>query len=373
MNDHAPRLNAVIDDIASAAGPEGISRSDARSAFRAFGAAGLFETCPTSASENVTYQSVVKGGVERFSLLGRSSVPLGLSLGLAAHYSAFIAPLHFFELDSTGLEVRALATRGELIGAHGTTETGSGSRSFELQSRLDGVPGEFPVLTGNKDWITNALVADMALVQARTGDDGGMMGLSSALVSLDVANGVHRAEYPADPLPGSNLGRLEFNDSQVSGLVDGAGKGGAVFMIAMDCERIVMYEVLRVWAERRLRELILELRQRRRGTMKLTSNDVVRHRLARAQMELDLAGAAVRHVCAADLRLPPYDGTSERVKVMIARAVQLTVDELVEIGGADWYLRGISGALMEQATAARFMSGPNDVLMSNYARHSGIK
>ena len=59
---------------------------------------------------------------------------------------------------------------GEAIGCFGLTEPDSGSDpgSMRTRARRDGTDW---VLTGNKMWITNGSIADVAVVWART-DDG---------------------------------------------------------------------------------------------------------------------------------------------------------------------------------------------------------
>jgi len=64
---------------------------------------------------------------------------------------------------------------GKLIGCFGLTEAGHGSDPAGMQTRCRRDGGDW-VITGNKMWITNATLADLALVWARDTSDGKIRG-----------------------------------------------------------------------------------------------------------------------------------------------------------------------------------------------------
>ena len=61
--------------------------------------------------------------------------------------------------------------RGELIGCFGLTEPDSGSDPGSMRTRARKVDGGY-VLDGAKMWITNAPIADLAIVWAKTEENG---------------------------------------------------------------------------------------------------------------------------------------------------------------------------------------------------------
>jgi len=65
--------------------------------------------------------------------------------------------------------------RGDLIGCFGLTEAGHGSDPGGMETRCTR-DGDGWVITGNKMWITNATLADLAVVWARDTDDGRVRG-----------------------------------------------------------------------------------------------------------------------------------------------------------------------------------------------------
>src|SRR5881296_3370185 len=100
---------------------------------------------------------------------------------------------------------------GEWLCAYALTESGSGSDSAAMRStaRLE---GDEYVLNGSKRFITNAGVAQLYTVFAKTDPDAGHAGISAFLVEADSAGfAVGRIE-PKMGIKGSTTGELLFDD-----------------------------------------------------------------------------------------------------------------------------------------------------------------
>ena len=95
---------------------------------------------------------------------------------------------------------------GKLIGCFGLTETDSGSDPNSLQTTAKKVSGGW-VLNGSKLWITNATIADIAIVWARTVD-----GIRGFLVEKTFKGFSSRAILQKMSLRASNTGELIFDD-----------------------------------------------------------------------------------------------------------------------------------------------------------------
>jgi alkylation response protein AidB-like acyl-CoA dehydrogenase len=145
------------------------------------------------------------------------------------------------ELGSLGLklggtdEQRAnwlprLAT-GEVLAAYALTEAGSGSDSAAMLStaRRD---GEGYVLDGSKRFITNAGVAGLYTVFAKTDADAGHAGISAFLVEVDTRGfEVARLEEKMG-IAGSTTGELVFEGCRIPE-VNRLGEEGSGFKLAM--------------------------------------------------------------------------------------------------------------------------------------------
>ena len=130
-----------------------------------------------------------------------------------------------------------LAT-GEWLAAYALTEPGSGSDSAAMRSeaRLD---GDEYVINGSKRFITNAGVADLYTVFAKTDPSEGHDGISAFLVeSSSPGFEVGRIE-PKMGIKGSTTGELFFNDMRIpaANLLGEEGEGFKIAMRILDRSR----------------------------------------------------------------------------------------------------------------------------------------
>jgi alkylation response protein AidB-like acyl-CoA dehydrogenase len=130
-----------------------------------------------------------------------------------------------------------LAT-GEWIGAYALTEPGSGSDSAAMrtEARKD---GDSYVLNGSKRFITNAGVAQLYTVFAKTDPGGGHTGISCFLAEADAPGfEVGRIE-PKMGIKGSTTGEVFFNDCRVpaENLIGEEGEGFRIAMRILDRSR----------------------------------------------------------------------------------------------------------------------------------------
>src|ERR671916_602960 len=127
---------------------------------------------------------------------------------------------------------------GEWLAAYALTEPGSGSDSAAMRSeaRLD---GDEYVLNGGKRFITNAGVAHLYTVFAKTDPTAGHSGISAFVVEADTPGfDVARLE-PKMGISGSTTGELVFEDARipVDNLLGEEGEGFKIAMRILDRSR----------------------------------------------------------------------------------------------------------------------------------------
>jgi alkylation response protein AidB-like acyl-CoA dehydrogenase len=127
---------------------------------------------------------------------------------------------------------------GEWIAAYALTEPGSGSDSAAMltQARRD---GDDYVLSGSKRFITNAGVAHLYTVFAKTDPAAGHDGISCFMVEADAPGfEVGRIE-PKLGIKGSTTGEIFFNDCRIpaANLVGAEGEGFKIAMRVLDRSR----------------------------------------------------------------------------------------------------------------------------------------
>jgi alkylation response protein AidB-like acyl-CoA dehydrogenase len=152
------------------------------------------------------------------------------------------------ELGSLGLKVAGsdgqkdrylprLAS-GEWLCAYALTESGSGSDSAAMRTtaRRD---GDEYVLNGSKRFITNAGVASLYTVFAKTDPDAGHGGISAFVVEADSPGFAVARLEPKMGISGSTTGELTFDDVRVpaSNLLGEEGEGFKIAMRILDRSR----------------------------------------------------------------------------------------------------------------------------------------
>jgi alkylation response protein AidB-like acyl-CoA dehydrogenase len=127
---------------------------------------------------------------------------------------------------------------GEWLAAYALTEPGSGSDSAAMRTTARREGDEY-VLNGGKRFITNAGVAGVYVVFAKTDADAGHSGISAFIVEAEYPGfEVGRIE-PKMGIKGSTTGEIFFNDCRVpaANLLGEEGEGFRIAMRILDRSR----------------------------------------------------------------------------------------------------------------------------------------
>ena len=154
-----------------------------------------------------------------------------LSVAAAAAMQSLMGTYFIFKHGSEALRQRYLvpALRGEKVATFALTEPNAGSDVAAITTRAE-KRGEHWVLSGTKTWVTNAPVADILTVAAKTSGERGMKSIALFLVDRATMRGVslgkkiekmavrasetgeivlEGVEVPADHLLGGETGGVE--------------------------------------------------------------------------------------------------------------------------------------------------------------------
>jgi alkylation response protein AidB-like acyl-CoA dehydrogenase len=127
---------------------------------------------------------------------------------------------------------------GEWLGAYALTEAGSGSDSAAMRTTARREGDEY-VLSGGKRFITNAGVANLYTVFAKTDPDAGHSGISAFVVVSDEPGFEVARLEPKLGISGSTTGELVFADCRVpaENLLGEEGDGFRIAMRILDRSR----------------------------------------------------------------------------------------------------------------------------------------
>jgi alkylation response protein AidB-like acyl-CoA dehydrogenase len=127
---------------------------------------------------------------------------------------------------------------GEWLAAYALTEAGSGSDSAAMRTTARRTGGEY-VLNGSKRFITNADVANLYTVFAKTDPDAGHAGISAFLVEADAPGFQVTRLEPKLGIAGSTTGELAFDECLIpaTNLLGEEGEGFKIAMRILDRSR----------------------------------------------------------------------------------------------------------------------------------------
>jgi len=130
---------------------------------------------------------------------------------------------------------------GQVLGAWGLTEPGSGSDAAALATRAELRDGEW-VLNGSKAFITNASVASTAVVMARTRPERRSKGISTFILEKGMPGFSSGRPYRKLGLHASNTAELIFEGARVpeANLLGERGTGFEQAMRVLEGGRIAM-------------------------------------------------------------------------------------------------------------------------------------
>jgi alkylation response protein AidB-like acyl-CoA dehydrogenase len=262
----------------------------------------------------------------------------GLVFSVAAHVASCESPLLAFGSAAQKDEWLPRLADGSAIGASAVTETDSGSNALALATTAVERRGEW-VLDGSKTFVTNAPVADLLLIYARTGDSG-LAGITCFLVSRDTEG------LTIGP-PMENMGLRTTPISEVflegcrvpaSAVLGGVGSGAMVFNKTMEVERLLTMAPAIGVMERLLERCVAHARQRTTGSVAIGSHQSISHRIA--DMELELEAARLLLYRAAWRRQQRGSSTRESAlaKLAVSEAYVASCRSAIQIFGGYGYM-----------------------------------
>jgi len=171
--------------------------------------------------------------------LNRGDASVGITMW--AHNS--LCANHIVMFGSPEQKARYLPplASGQVLGAWGLTEPGSGSDAAALRTRADVREGGW-VLNGSKAFITNASVGGTAVVMARTDPDKQSKGISAFVLDKSMPGFSAGTPYRKLGLHASDTAELIFEDARVpaDNLLGVRGEGFVQAMKVLEGGRIAM-------------------------------------------------------------------------------------------------------------------------------------
>jgi hypothetical protein len=252
-------------------------------------------------------------------------------------WSCEIPILHFGSEEQKLKYLPRLCT-GELIGGHAMTEPNTGSDAFSIQTRAVH-DGESYRLNGSKIFITNAPVADIMIVFARTRPGNDFMGLSAFIVERERPGMVFGKNIEMMGLRTCPIGEISFSDCIIpeSNRLGKEGAGAAIFNSEMEWERSCLFACHIGTMERIVEQCVVYTRQRRQFGHPISSYQAVAHRIADMKVRIELSKLMVYKIASSKMNGESVPLEAAIGKLYISEAIVATCRDAVQLFGAYGY------------------------------------
>jgi alkylation response protein AidB-like acyl-CoA dehydrogenase len=264
----------------------------------------------------------------------------GIAVG--ALVSAYMAAPHLVRHGTPAQReqwVAALAA-GEAIAAIAVTEPGAGSDVAGITTRARRTE-EGWVLDGTKMYITNAGIADVLVVGAKTDADAGHRGITTFVVPADtpglsVGAPLEKLGWHSSDTREVVLDGVALPEDAVLGGID---RGFYQIMDAFQLERVALAAMGLGHASEAVAMTTEYVRGREVAGAPLASLQTIRHRIAAMEIELDAARVLTYQAAdRLDAGHPEAGRSVAAAKYFACKAASWIVDEAVQLFGGAGYL-----------------------------------
>ena len=306
--------------------------------------------------------------------LGHGCPDNGLLFSLNAQMWSVQHPLMTFGSKAQKEEYLPPMVAGDMIGGHAMTEPESGSDALHMHTKAER-RGDSYVLTGQKQFITNAPVADVLLVYAAVQGKPGLAGLSAFLVDvarpgLQVTSGFQKMGLRTSP-----MGEIALTDCVVpaSSRLGPEGAGMAIFNSSMEWERSCLFASAVGAMRRQLDACVAYARSREQFGQPIGKFQGVAGKLADMYVRLEAARLLIYRVAWLKQQGKSAPAEAAAAKLFTSEAWVHSSRDAIQSHGAWGYLTeaGIERDLRD-AVASTIYSGTSEIQRVILARMLGL-
>jgi len=276
--------------------------------------------------------------------------------------------------ESQKVKFLPLLASGKLTGCFALTEPDAGSDATALKTRAV-ADGEHFVLAGRKCFITNAPIADLFTVFARTDErERGADGITAFLVERNTPGLTTSPEYEKMGQHGSPVGdvildRVRIHRDSIVGELENAGFRTA--MKALNKQRINLASLCVGPAIRLIREMVGYAHTRKQFGKSIGEYQLVQQMIADSNTEAHAARALVLET--SRKRDAGIDVTMEAsmCKLFASEMCGRVADRAVQVFGGNAFFRGnVAERFYRDARVFRLYEGTSQIHIANIAKHT---
>jgi citronellyl-CoA dehydrogenase len=260
----------------------------------------------------------------------------GSGIPVAILVQTHMATPAIYEFGSEHLKETYLkpAIAGDMVAAIAVTEPGAGSDVSAIQTTAE-KDGDSYVLNGSKTFITNGTQADFLTLLARTSDDPGYHSFSLFVVPTDQKGFSVSRKLDKMGLRSSDTAELFFDNLKIpaENLIGKEGEGFVLQMMQFQHERFSAIPMSYIAAEEMIVMTVEHIRKRIVFGKPLITKQVLRHRLADWQTEIECLRQLTYHIVR--MKEKGLDVTREisMGKLYASRVIQMVADGCLQMHG----------------------------------------
>jgi alkylation response protein AidB-like acyl-CoA dehydrogenase len=303
------------------------------------------------------------------------SASFGATFG--AHANLTIVPLMLFGSEAQKQKYLPKLLSGELIGAYGLSESGSGSDALGARTKATRQADGSFVLNGEKMWITNGGFADLFVIFAKVDGDQ----FTALLVERGWGVKSGKEEHKMG-LHGSSTTALIFQDVKVpaENVLSEVGKGHKVAFNVLNFARFKLGAMCSGGAHGAIAESAKYAATRRQFGQPIASFGAIKHKIGEMVVRtyaiesllyrtaglVDARIAATPHDAtdgsAALAAFEEYNVEASIAKVAGSEALNYVLDENIQIHGGNGYVRDYPAERhYRDARVNRIFEGTNEI------------
>lgn len=306
--------------------------------------------------------------------LGYGCVDNGLIFSINAHMWTSVIPLWHYGTEEQRRRWLPGLCSGELVGCHAITEPDAGSDPFAMTTTARRTEDVY-VLNGGKTFITNAPIADLLIVFARTSEGIGPYGITAFIVERGTAGCSTSRETEKLGLRTSPMSEVILSDCLVpeSAVLGRVGRGAEIFQTSMTWERTCIMASQVGLMRRTMETCIGYAKSRRQFGESIAKFESVADKIANMKIAVDAARGLVLH---AGRLMDEGQSTgleSAVAKAFVSEANVRTHLDAVQIHGGYGYTTefGIERSLRD-AVGGTIYSGTSEIQRRIIARYLGL-
>ena len=269
-----------------------------------------------------------------------SRVSASLAITMSVNCSVCCFPIYTFGNEDQKRKYLVPCSKGEILGGFALTEPNAGSDATAQQTTAVR-KGDYYIINGTKNWVTNGQEAQILIVQTMTDPGAGSKGITSFIVETKLPGVRIGRNEPKMGLNGSVTNQVIFEDVEVP-VVNRLGEEGIGFKVAMtslDGGRIGVASQATGIAQGAYEESLKYSKERTAFDSKLADFQAIQFMLADMATEIEAARLLTHHAAFLRDQGKPFTKAASMAKVYASEMANRVTYKAIQIHGGYGYSR----------------------------------